>query len=347
LSVYILLFAVALIAFCISTVAGGGAGLVLLPLLGLVLPATQIPAALSLGTMTNSVSRLILFRQAIRWDFARSFVPPALLCAIPGTWLLTRISPVYLELLLGFFLVSNILFLLRPPASGSEVQHPPSRAMLALIGALAGFISGFTGAVGLVFNGFYLHAGLRKEEIVATRAANEVLLHAMKLALYLGFGLLTKEALCAGLLVALAALLASHIMRHLLPFISESFFRRLGYGAMCLAGVAMVLGSSNQLAVEKGIRFAHENDNGRPEFSVYSPNHAYSVAINHIYDAAFERSIPLSSLPQPLQTAVFALAQDAAAIIVEEVFGFSSHGYEVKIRDGADQSVRIYTVNMR
>lgn len=88
-----LLFVAAFLAFLVSAVAGGGAGLVLVPLLRLILPITAIPAALSIGTATSSLSRIHLFRHAIRWDVVRRFVPTALPAAALGAWLLTLFEP--------------------------------------------------------------------------------------------------------------------------------------------------------------------------------------------------------------------------------------------------------------
>ena len=96
--------------------------------------------------------------------------------------------------LMGLFLMANLPLIFRPTVE-LETTNPLPKGYLAIIGAAAGFVSGLTGAVGLLFNRFYLRYGLQKEEIVATRAANEVLLHVVKLALYSSFGLLTGKAL--------------------------------------------------------------------------------------------------------------------------------------------------------
>lgn len=97
-------------AFGLSAVSGGGAGLLLMPLLGLVLPGTQVPAALSIGTVASSATRIISFRQAIRWDIVRHFAPTALPFAALGAWALSRMEPAYLSLLLGVFLMGIFPF---------------------------------------------------------------------------------------------------------------------------------------------------------------------------------------------------------------------------------------------
>ena len=52
----IIIFIVSFLAFSISAISGGGAGLMLIPILGQLLLVSQVPAALSIGTFTSSAS---------------------------------------------------------------------------------------------------------------------------------------------------------------------------------------------------------------------------------------------------------------------------------------------------
>lgn len=121
-------------------------------------------------------------------------------------------------------------------------------------------ISGLTGAVGVLFNGCYFRCGLRKEQVLATRAANEVLLHLLKLSLYAHYGLLTWAALKAGSLVALSALVASWALRWGLRWFSDGAFRRAGYGAMVFSGLMLLASSTQQLAQQNHIRADFHRD---------------------------------------------------------------------------------------
>ena len=252
------LFLAALAAFAVSTVAGGGAGLILMPILALLVPAAQVPAALSLGTATSSVSRSIVFWRSVRWDVVRLFVPIALPFAALGVWLLARFDPVYVKLALGAFLVANLLLLfvgrLFPARTVSRRVRPST---VRLIGAAAGLLSGFTGQVGLLFNRFYLRMGMEKSEIVATRAINELLLHALKLALYAWLGLLTARSLMAGTVVGVAAVAAAFLMKWGLRYIREQHFRFAGTAAMAVAGVSMMASAVPVVLVKHnaGVRY--------------------------------------------------------------------------------------------
>jgi hypothetical protein len=120
-------------------------------------------------------------------------------CRGAGAWALTRFEPVYIKLALGLFLTANLpLLFLRPRAKPQDEPAPIKPARLMALGAAVGLVSGFTGAVGVLFNRFYIRLRMQKAEIVATRAANELLLHALKIALYASFGLLTTRSMMAG-----------------------------------------------------------------------------------------------------------------------------------------------------
>ncbi len=55
------------------------------------------------------------------------------------------------------------------------------------------------------FNRFYHRLGLNKQEIVATRAANDVLLHLVKVVLYVNYGMLDRATLTAGVAMMVIA----------------------------------------------------------------------------------------------------------------------------------------------
>ena len=83
----------------------------------------------------------------------------------------------YLQLIIAVFLILNTPELFRSRTQQKKEEKPFPKFILAIVGFFAGFVSGITGAIGLLFNRFYLRYGLTKEEIVATRAANEIFLH--------------------------------------------------------------------------------------------------------------------------------------------------------------------------
>ncbi|TDE13245.1 MULTISPECIES: sulfite exporter TauE/SafE family protein [Dyadobacter] len=324
------LFLSSIFAFSVSVVCGGGAGLLLIPILKSMVPAAQVPAALSIGTASSSLSRIAIFRSHIDWKIVARFVPPALPAVWLGAWLLKFINPLYLELILGLFLVGNLPTLLKKGIVSEESDSLPV-IYLSLIGLAAGFVSGLTGAVGLLFNRFYLRSGLSKEQIVATRAANEILLHIIKLALYASFGLLTIKAIGFGALIAVAALGSSWIMKWLLPKISPSFFKRIGYAAMVISGLSLFGGAASRLVQDNGAGISLTPVSGGIETQLQWRQGYFALEFQYDEGIEFENKIGMNELPIEKQIIARKLIRGADKFILEEVFGISKHYYEVYI----------------
>jgi len=326
---FAVVFVVALAAFTISAFTGGGAGLVLLPILALWLPAVGVPAALSIGSTVSSVSRLTLFRRHIRWDVVRWFLPTALPGAWLGAWLLALVDLAWLELCLGLYLLASLWTLLAPGRMAATAS-PVARPMLAVIGLLAGFVSGLTGAVGLVFNRFYLRHGMTREKIVATRAANEIALHVLKIVLYASFGLLDRPVVAAGLLVGVAALVAAWLARGLLAVISEAGFRRAGYLSMVGCGAFMAWNASSTLVMRHDVSAGLAALQGGAEANVRWGSQGLALEWKFDEGFEFERIVPLHQVPPDVRERAQALAEGADQLVVEEVRrGGGRRSYEI------------------
>lgn len=338
--VYISIFFVALIAFALSMVCGGGAGLLLIPLLGYALPAAQVPAALSVGTSVSSVTKLYMFFRHVNWGIVRHFLPSALVGVLVGAWLLSYLAPMYIELCMAIFLVSNLPYLFKSHSASNNGEHLLSNHFLKLIGLLAGFISALTGAVGVLFNGLYLRYGLSKEEIIATRAANEICLHIVKLCLYVSFGLLTWQGLYIGALVAIAAVAATYLMKYVLPKISISVFSKIGYGAMVLSGIVLL--NSAVISIEE----AHDPDLHIDRVSKgYDATFGwddliYTVEFKYGEGFEFERIIPILQLDQQRQAYVHAQDVGSDKLVIEKVYTLKKISYEAYYYNAENQLIK-------
>ena len=329
----LIVFICSFIAFSISAICGGGAGLMLIPLLNRLLPVSQIPGALSVGTLTSSVSRIFVFRKFIYWKIVKYFVPAALPAVWLGAWLLKFVNPVYLEIAMGFFLVSNLPFLFKKNTA-RIVERNVNPVSLLVIGFLAGFLSGLTGAVGLIFNKFYLTHGLSKEEIIATRAANEVLLHLFKIVLYSLFGLVGIHVLKVGATIALAAILSSWSMKFILPVLSINRFKKIGYFAMVISGIMMLVQATNGLIVEKKLSISANISEQNLETKLQWQNAGYSMEFNFDAGFEFEQIIPFESLSQSQQQMIRSKNMAGYDVVIEQVYSARSKFFEAYFYDG-------------
>lgn len=314
----ILLFFGTILAFWLSAICGGGASLILIPILNLLLPASVVPFSLTIGTFTSSVSRIAVFKKHINWKIFFWFVPFSIPAVLIGAYLIKYINPNYLQLIVAFFLIANVPQLFKKVKNEETDEKASPKYVLAIIGFLAGFVSGITGAIGLLFNRFYLKFGLKKEEIVATRAANEVFLHLIKLVIYISLGLYSNLALWLGLAIAVATIISSYTVKHILPYLSENLFRKIGYGAMVVAGISLLIGTSDKIIQQDklGITIAKSE-------SIISWR-STDFVIEFAFDDGLEIERPIrpEELPNHLKTKYDSLKNHYDVIHLEKVFTF-------------------------
>ena len=319
----VIVFICSYLAFSLSAICGGGAGFILIPILGQLFPVRQVPAALSIGTFTSSASRIIVFYKSICWQIVIWFVPAAIPAVWLGAWLLKFVNPLYLEIGMGLFLVSNLPFIIKKPKELSETKKPKN-IVLVIIGFIAGFLSGLTGTVGLLFNKFYLKYGLSKEEIVATRAANELILHLIKIVLYSLFGLITMKVIWVGVVVAISALLSTYTMKWVLPMLSDFLFKKIGYVAMVFSGIIMLVQSGNSiLLANKGVISANPISEGI-ETKLQWQNAIYTLEFAYDDGFEFEQVIPFEELTIEQKKKVLMEAKGADKIVIEAVHSLRS-----------------------
>lgn len=316
-----LLFLATIIAFWISAICGGGASLILVPLLNWLLPTSVVPFSLTVGTFASSASRIIVFKNNIRWQVFFWFVPFSIPAVLLGAWIMKFVNPLYLELIVGLFLIANIPELFRKKKELDAEQKPYPKFILAIVGFFAGFISGVTGAIGLLFNRFYLRYGLTKEEIVATRAANEIFLHSIKLIIYIILGLYSTDAIWLGIAIAIASIISSYSVKFILPYLSEFVFRRIGYGAMVVSGIFLLVGTTNSIIKQDKISFS-TNQYDERTINWRNSNFVLEFAIDEGLE--IERPINFDELPEKFKQKYNRLKPSYDKILLEKVFKVAS-----------------------
>lgn len=337
---YLLIFICSFLAFGISAICGGGAGLMLIPILSRFLPIVQVPAALSIGTASSSVSRIAIFYKDINWEVVRYFLPTALPAAWLGSWMLSYVNPIWIELLMSVFLIGNLPQVFKNKKKDYDADLGMKSWTLLVVGFFAGFISGITGAVGLLFNRFYLKFGMANQQVVATRAANEVVLHIVKLVMYFHFALFTVGVLKAGLVVAIAAILSSYFMKRILPKITLKWFHQIGFSAMVVSGLIMLTGFFTKARKEENASFyATWGRNGFRSHLTWAEDN-YTIEFKWSEGFEFEKVIPYEELPDDKKRFVDGLEIPHKYRVFEVVKSFGGTSYEVYFLDEHGKLIR-------
>lgn len=213
-----------ILGWFVSTLAGGGSSLVLIPIVGLMLGAAAIPSVLTIGCIFGNAERTFAYRQKINWQVIRWELPGALVGSILGAFTLTKLKLEWLTLVVALFLlVSGISYLIK-----KETKSFPVRAWYFLpAGFVFAYLSGIIGGTGPLLGPFYLNYGLEKEELLATQAMTRVVIHIVKTIAYSVFGILTLPYIGYGVLIGIAAFPGNWLGHLILEKISEQRFRQL------------------------------------------------------------------------------------------------------------------------
>ena len=191
------------VAWFVSTLAGGGSPFVLMPLIDFLLGATSVPPVITTGMLLGNSQRIFLYWQDINWETTWWYLPGAVTGSCLGAFVFTHAQLHWLQLLIGFFLVSSIFSY----GFGEKNQSFQVRTWYFLpAGFFYAFLSGLIGSIGPVLNPFYLNYGLVKEEMIATKSAHMVVVHIVKMISYAAFGALTLPYLGYGLVIGIAAI---------------------------------------------------------------------------------------------------------------------------------------------
>lgn len=226
----------AFIVFILSTLTGGGASLLLMPLVAVVVGVKAVAPVMAVSIGMSSTSKVLLFWKYIDWKLFAWLFPSTIVGSILGASLFASMSSDYLQLLIGLLLVSTIFQFKQKKKTRFKVKawH------FAPMGLVVAFLSGLIGGVGPLMNSAYLNYGISKESLLGTRSANAILLHSTKIVSYAYYGYMTGEVLKYGILIGMTSMVAVYFGKLILAKISDNFFRQIVVASMVLSGVLML-----------------------------------------------------------------------------------------------------------
>ncbi|MCH8878390.1 MAG: sulfite exporter TauE/SafE family protein [Planctomycetes bacterium] len=246
-----LLWVLALAAFATSIISGiigmGGGILLLATMLSFLSHAETIPAHGAVQLVSNG-TRLLVFLRHIDVRTVLRFAAGALPGSIIGGLLLVWLRKDHIDSTEPYFKIAIGLYVLittfRPIAKrpASNESAPPRISTFTLLGGLAGVLGLTIGAIGPLIAPAFLHAGFVKERMIATKAVCQMIIHVLKVPIFLASGLVDYTKL--GQLIVVMSLMVipgTLIGKKILKRVDERAFVILFKLAMLLAGLKVLM----------------------------------------------------------------------------------------------------------
>lgn len=208
-------------SWCLSTLAGGGGGTIFIPLGTFILPLSAVAPSTSIAGLMSSSQRIFLYLKSINRQLVLLTVPSMIVGAFAGSYLLAKQSEKAFALFLViFYLASGITSIFK-----DNLTFKVRNWYFPIAGFFSSFLSGEVGAGGPFMNPFYLNYGVKKEELLGTKAVCLLATQLTKIITYIIFGVLNHRIMLIGVVAGAGALIGNYIGRKLIRRISENTFR--------------------------------------------------------------------------------------------------------------------------
>ncbi len=239
----VLFFLIALLSEVVGTVAGFGSSVFFVPLAGFFFDFHQVLALTSILHVFSNTAKLVFFGKHVRFQLLLLLGIPSIAGVIIGAYRSTRLTLKFDQLILGLFLISFSLFLLRNPSA--RIAATKLNAISA--GGLAGFSAGLIGTGGAL-RGLALAAfDLQKGVFVATSAGIDSGVDFSRMIIYLRNGYLAPNSLVYILGLLVIAFVGSYLGKVTLRHIDQKYFRQIVLGFVLLIGLITLGRAINEM----------------------------------------------------------------------------------------------------
>ena len=244
----ILLIIAAFITSAISSVLGMGGGIILLGIMAIIIPEGYMVIALhGMIQLFSNSTRTYIFREHVKTKLIKQFFIGALIgvaisiliiMILISLFKITSASEMKVDILKPFIGIFIIWYLfLKPPKKERNINS------FIPVGFIAGISSIFVGAVGPLIAPFFLNKNLNKENIIANKAAAQMITHISKIPIFIYFFNVNYFNEYKILLPLIGAVyVGTNLGKKILSFIPEALFKKLFKVTLLLIALKLVIG---------------------------------------------------------------------------------------------------------
>ena len=237
----------AFITSSISAVIGMGGGIILLGIMAIIIPEGYMVIALhGIIQLISNTTRTYVFRNHLKNKLIKEFSIGALIgAALSGLIIFlliqfynvnsaSEIKVDFLKPIIGIFIIWY-LFLKGPK------KEKISKSFVK-VGGISGLASVFVGATGPLIAPFFLKSNLTKENIIANKAACQMITHCTKIPLFIYFfnmNYINEYQILLPLICAV--FIGTNFGKYILQMIPEELFKKLFKAALFLIAIRLIL----------------------------------------------------------------------------------------------------------
>ena len=242
-----ILIASAFFTASISAVLGMGGGIILLGIMAIIIPEGYMVIALhGIIQLFSNSTRTIIFRNHIKWAIIKDFfIGASIGLLLSGLIILVLIQGFQvqsaneikfdiLKPLIGVFIIWYLFF--------KNSKKKTSIKSFFWVGGISGISSVFVGATGPLIAPFFLNYQLTKENIIANKAACQVISHLGKIPLFIYFfnvNYINESQVLLPLIIAV--FLGTNFGKKVLEFIPEALFKKLFRYTLLIIAIRLIV----------------------------------------------------------------------------------------------------------
>ena len=244
----VILLIAAFITSSISAVLGMGGGIILLGIMAIVIPeGYKVIALHGMVQLFSNTTRTFIFRKNLNSKLIYQFLNGAFIGVLISALIIiflinyfnvqsaNQIKVEVLKPFIGLFIVWY-LFLKGPKKEKNINTFLP-------VGIIAGISSIFVGAVGPLIAPFFLRKDFTKENIIANKAASQMITHLSKIPLFIYFFNMNYSAELKTLVpLIISVYIGTNFGKRILNFIPEKLFKKLFKITLLIIALRLILG---------------------------------------------------------------------------------------------------------
>lgn len=227
----------ALLAEILGTIGGFGSSVFFVPLGNFYFDFYSVLGLTAIFHVSSNLSKIILFKKGLDKKLLLYIGMPSVVFVILGGLLSKFANGLWLEMVLGFFLLLfSLFFLIR-----KEVKVQPTKKNAIVGGTLSGFSAGLLGTGGAIRGLTMAAFNLKKNAFIATSAFIDFMIDMTRSFVYYGNGYITKDILIYLPFLIIIGWIGTYLGKRILHHIPQKNFRALSLSLILLIGIITLL----------------------------------------------------------------------------------------------------------